>query len=89
MGEKSVKYYAAAIATLLLMFVIGIVYVGEDVGRMQMFLGLLAVVVSVFTIFCFLRLRGRGVMERRYFHTAAVMTGFAWAVFALYSINIL
>lgn len=46
MGEKRVKYYAAAIATLLLMFVIGIVYVGEDVGRMQMFLGLLAVVVS-------------------------------------------
>jgi len=89
MGKRSMKYYTAGIATLLLMFVIGIFWVGENISRMQIFLGLLAVAVSVFAVFFFLRLRGQGVVERRYSHVTVVMAGFAWAVFVLYSINLL
>lgn len=60
MGEKSVKRHIAVIAVLFLVFVGGVVWVGEDIRRMQIFLGILAGAITVSAGFFFLWSRGQG-----------------------------
>lgn len=81
MGKKSVKRFVSVIAALSFVFIGGIVWVGEDLCRMQIFLGILAGAVTVSAALFFLWSRGQGVAKRRCFHTAIVSVVFTWAVF--------
>jgi hypothetical protein len=86
MNQKSVKRYIAVVAALFFVFVGGVVWVGEDILRMQVFLGILAGTVTGSAALFYLWSRGQGVVERRCFRTAVVLAMFAWASFAWFAL---
>lgn len=88
MGEGRVKRYVSVIAALCFVFVGGVVWVGEDLRRMQIFLGILAGAVTVSAAFFFLWSRGQGVAERRCFQMAIVIAVSAWVVFARFALGL-